>query len=393
MIWYVRRGEREIGPLGEDSLRALVGTGQVTSDTLLWRAGLPDWTAAAALPGVLGPRAAAPALHPPENVADSTAAAAPRAGTTPFELARPWRRYWARYVDIGISMLLVSVLLGAIWPGLFSSYDAPAGQKWQWTPLLFVLPLAMAMDTLIYWALGNTPGKAIAGIRLLEEGGRRPLRALAHLGRNFGVYGFGLGLGFGPATLITLIYGYLRATAAKVSIWDRYSHSRAYVFSNAPMRTWATAAIYILAVAALMTLGLHGRHERERYAIARTPTPVLQQELTQAANRVNAGVPRMIDKITRLDGAHAGPGTLFTYEYSLINVRASLLSPTTLETFRWRLSADVLRGVCGGAALQPLLRAGAVIRFDYRDLDGQELLLASVSSADCARATAASTAR
>jgi hypothetical protein len=378
MIWYVHRGEREIGPLGEDSLRALVGTGQVTADTPLWREGLPGWTAAAALPGVLGPRAAAPAL---------------RAGTTPYELARPWRRYWARYLDIGISVLLVAVLLDAIWPTLFTSYDALAGQKWKWTPLLLLLPVAMVMDTLIYWALGNTPGKAIAGIRVLEEGGRRPLRALAHLGRNFGVYGFGLGLGFAPATLITLIYSYLRARAAKVSIWDRYSHSRAYAFSSAAVRTWATAAIYILAIVALMTLGLRGRHDRERYAIARTPIPILQQELTQAANRVNAGVPRMIDKITRLDGAHAGPGTLFTYEYSLTNIRASLLPAMALETFRWRLSADVRQGVCGGAALRPLLRAGAVIRFDYRDLDGRELLLASVSSADCARAAAASTAR
>jgi hypothetical protein len=377
MIWYVRRGERELGPLGEDSLRALVGTGQVTADTPLWREGLPGWTAAAALPGVLGPRAAA----------------APRAGATPFELARPWRRYWARYLDIGVSLLLVSVLLEAIRPSLFSSYSALVGQKWKWTPLLFLLPLAMAMDTLIYWALGNTPGKAIAGIRVLEEHGRRRLRALAHLGRNFGVYGFGLGLGFAPATLITLIYSYLRAGGAKVSIWDRYSHSRAYAFSSAPVRTWATAAVYLLAISALMALGLHARRDRERYAIARTPIPILQQELTQAANRVNAGVPRMIDKITRLDGARAGPGTLFTYEYSLINIRVSLLPPAALETFRWRLSADVRQGVCGGTALQPLLRAGAVIRFDYRDLDGQELLLASVSNADCAPATAASTAR
>lgn len=60
MKWYVRRGEREIGPLGEEALRALVGTGQITPDTQLWREGLPGWTEAAALPGVLGPRAAAP---------------------------------------------------------------------------------------------------------------------------------------------------------------------------------------------------------------------------------------------------------------------------------------------------------------------------------------------
>lgn len=219
MIWYVRRGERELGPLGDDALRALVGTGQVTPDTPLWREGLPAWTAAAALPGVLGPRAA-------------VAPTAPRAAITP-----------------------------------------------------------------LYWAM---------------------------------------------------------------------------------------AGIFLLAVAALLALRLHGQRERARYDIARAPIPNLRQELTQAANGVNASTPRMIDDITRLDGAHAGPGTLFTYDYTLTNIRASLLSPASLESLRRRLSADVLQAGCRGAALQPLLRIGAVIRFHYRDLDGQELILASVSSADCA---------
>lgn len=220
MIWYVRRGEREIGPLGEDALRALVGTGQVTPDTLLWSEGLPGWTAAGTLPGVLGPRAAA----------------------------------------------------------------APAA----------------------------------------------------------------------PRAVIKPLY-------------------------------WATAGILLLAVAAVFALRWNGQHDERRDDAARRPIPVLQQELTQAANGVNASTPRMIDSITRLDGANAGPGTLFTYDYTLTNIRASLLSRASLETLRRRLSAEVRQTVCLGAALQPLLRAGAVIRFHYRDQDGQELAFASVSSADCAK--------
>ena len=227
MIWYVRRGACELGPLGEDALRALVGTGQVTADTPLWREGLAGWTAAGALPGVLGPR--------------GTATPAPRAG-------------------------------------------------------------------------------------------------------------------------IRSVY-------------------------------WVTAGIVLAAAAALLALSLHGQHDRTRYTIARAPVGTLQQDLTQAANGVNASTPRMIDNITRLDGAQAGPGTLFTYEYSLTNISASLLSPAALATLRQRLSADVRQTVCSGVVLQPLLRIGAVIRFDYRDRDGQELTLASVSSADCAHVTATSAAR
>jgi hypothetical protein len=234
MIWYVRRGDREIGPLGEDALRALVGTGQVIADTPLWREGLRGWTAAATLAGVLGPKAAAsPGSQPPGSVADSTQAqAAPRASIKPLY--------------------------------------------------------------------------------------------------------------------------------------------------------WVTAGICLIGVAALLALQLQGQHGRARFTAARTPISSLQQELTRAANGVNASTPRMIDNITRLDGARAGPGTLFTYEYTLTNISASVLSPASLETLQRRLSVDVRQTVCSEAALQPLLRVGAVVRFHYSDRDGQELAIASVSNADCA---------
>lgn len=359
MSWYVRRGEHEIGPLGEDALRALVGTGQVSADTPLWRAGLSGWTAARLLPGVLGPRSAlqlAPAL------------------------ATPWRRYWARSFDLLVSSFLAAVLLGAIRPSLLAHVRAMTGQGW--IIVLLLLPLAFTMDALIHWTLGNTPGKALAGIKVLREG-ERAVGAAAYLGRNFGVYVFGLGLGLPLISLLTLLHGYRRAVAAETSIWDRLSGSRAYAHSGAPGRTWVTAAAYVLAITTLVALGLHAQHNRSRYAAARVPTPVLEQELTQAANGVNASSPHMVDAITRLDGADAGPGALFTYDYTLTNIRVSSLSATALQTLRWRLSAHVRRAACAGTALKPMFRAGAAVRFHYRDRDGRELALVSVSSADC----------
>ena len=368
MSWYVRRGEYEIGPLGEDALRALVGTGQVIHDTQLWREGLSHWTAASALPGVLGPRAAvllAPSV----------------AGAAPLELATPWRRYWARSVDLTVSSLLVGVLAAAIRPSLVPPLSAPAGGEW--VILLFLLPLAFTMDAGIFWAMGNTPGKAIAGIRVLQEGGAHPLRALAYLGRNLGVYVFGLGLGLPLISLFTLVHGYRRAAAGEALIWDRLCGSRVYAHSAAEMRTWLTAGVYVIGATALFALGLSSQQNRSRYIPTRAPAVILQQELQQAANRVNASSPRMIDAMTRLDGAYAGPGSLFTYDYTLTNIRVSLLAPATLQTVRWRLSANVRQAVCAGSALQPMLRAGASVRFYYRDEIGQELALVSVSSADC----------
>lgn len=362
MSWYVRRGDREIGPLGEDALRALVGTGQITVDTQLRREGLSDWTAAFALPGILGPRAAAP---------------------TPYDTAPPWRRYWARSLDIIVGFGLASCLFGAIWSSLFARVNELTGHEW--VVLLLLLPAALALDTLIYWGLGNTPGKAIAGIKVLAEGGRRPLSARAYLGRNFGVYVFGLGLGLPFITLVTLIYGYRRAAAGKESIWERFSGSRVYVLSGAALRTGVTAGSYLVVLGAVFALGQLEQHKEARYTATHATAPILRQELTQAANGVNASVPRMIDNITRLDGARAGPGPLFTYEYTLTNMRVSPLAPSALAMLRRRLSAHVRRAVCRGNALQPMLLLGVTVRFDYHDRDGRELAMASVSRADCGK--------
>lgn len=385
MSWYVRRGEREIGPLGEEALRALVGTGQITHDTPLWREGLPHWTAASALPGVLGPRAAAPFVPGPQPAgslaADSIRPAVLGAGGAVPELAAPWRRYWALSADLAVSSFLVAVFIAALRPGLFRQFNATPAQEW--TFLLLLLPLALAMDALIHWALGNTPGKAIAGIKVMQEGGAQALGPAAYLRRNLGLYVFGLGLGLPLISLCTLAYGYRRAAAGEVATWDRLAGSRAYTLAPAQVRTWVAASVYLLGGAALFAIGLGTEHKRSRYAPAHPPAPILQQELTQAANSVNASGPRMIDKITRLEGAHAGPGSLFTYEYTLTNIAVSLLSPSTLQTLRWRLSEHVRQAACGGTALKPLLRTGATVRFNYRGRDGRELALVSVSSADC----------
>lgn len=384
MSWYVRHGEREIGPLGEEALRALVGTGQIVHDTPVWREGLATWTAASALPGVLGPRAALPPAPSGQPASAATsdatrpAAASPVTGATPLELATPWRRYWARSLDLFASSLVVGVLIAAIRPTLLMRLGTPAGGEW--VVVLLLLPFASAMDAWVYWAMGNTPGKAIAGIKVLQEGGAQPLPVLTYLGRNLQVYVFGLGLGLPLISLFTLIYGYRRAAATEVSIWDRLCGSRAYALSPAPLRTCVAAGVCVIGVSAFLALGL--QQDRSRYVAARAPAVILQQELQQAANRVNASSPRMIDAMTRLDGAYAGPGSLFTYDYTLTDIRASSLAPTTLQTLRWRLSAHVREAGCGNA-LKPMLRSGVSLRFHYRDEDGQELALVLVSSADC----------
>ena len=50
--WFYEAGGREVGPVTADELRQLVGRGQITPATLVWRAGLPDWQAAREVDGL-----------------------------------------------------------------------------------------------------------------------------------------------------------------------------------------------------------------------------------------------------------------------------------------------------------------------------------------------------
>jgi hypothetical protein len=278
-------------------------------------------------------------------------------------------------------MFVVAVMIGAIRPSLIGQLNSTVGARW--VVLLLLLPLALVLDAGLYWALGNTPGKALAGIKALAQGGSHMLSAPVYLGRNFAVYFFGLGLGLPLVSLFTLIYGYVHAEAGEMSTWDRLCRSRVYALADGPLRTWLAAGLYVLAGIGVVALGVHAQHRQSTYAATHAPAPILQQELIQAANGVNATAPKMIDRITRLDGARVGPGTLFTYEYTLTNMRLRELSPVILASLRWRLSAHVRQAVCSGTALKPMLATGTTVRFHYRDRDGQDLVLVSVSSADC----------
>jgi RsiW-degrading membrane proteinase PrsW (M82 family) len=62
--WYWHDGSRQHGPCTVPELRALAAEGTLGGDTLVWREGLPEWQAAAAIPGLLIKQDAVAARRP-----------------------------------------------------------------------------------------------------------------------------------------------------------------------------------------------------------------------------------------------------------------------------------------------------------------------------------------
>jgi len=53
--WFHIEGDQRRGPVALDAMRQLVAEGAVTSDTLVWADGMPDWTPARKVPAVVPP--------------------------------------------------------------------------------------------------------------------------------------------------------------------------------------------------------------------------------------------------------------------------------------------------------------------------------------------------
>ena len=435
MTWYVRTTNREFGPLSEQALRAIAATGQIDVKTLVRRSVTEEWVSVATVPGILPPasrlavpsaprveaplallpdppRAAAPtppaepplALlpDPPPAVAPAprpASALRPLSAPPPaapaltleglpipveVDIATPWRRFWARWLDVILGACLIGFMLGTVRPSFYQpgGFGAAHSQLFGW----LVMPIVMLLDALIYALFGNTAGKAIAGIAVRDEssGGRLPF--FVYLKRNFELYFLGLGTAFPIASLFTLYGSFRKADSGELLSWDLSADSRVIARSVNPVRTWVVAVVYIALVAGLTQLGtVEQRVFARRQATNADHRKFAEKQLQEAADSLNQNAPRMIDAQTRLDRAELGAGLVFTYEYTLVNQRIAGLAPESLERFQRQIRQRLNKLACEEHKLDSLLRLATAVKYVYRDRDGTTVATAVMTSADCLR--------
>ena len=363
MSWYVRTAEREIGPLSEEALRAIAATGQIGADALVCRSGTAEWTTAEAA-GLL--------LFPVESPAHQS-----NDDPGPETIATPWRRFWARLLDLLLGSVLIGLIVGALRPSLVAEHEALLN--------LLAIPGALLIDGLVYAAFGTTPGKAVAGIRVVVDGSGQRLTLRVYLKRNFEVYLFGIGLGIPIISLITLIVSYRRIAREQFSSWDLYAESRVIARSTSWVRTSIVAAIYLASFAALMLLEAYDRENAAKRASETRKIEMRnrsEQQLQGMADAINKDGARMVRPDTRFDDARAGPGLTFTYDYSMTALRRSKLSAQELEQFENGEQKRLFSAACGGR-LAYMLGIATTLRAHYLDRDGSDLGTAEVTRADC----------
>jgi uncharacterized RDD family membrane protein YckC len=216
MYWYWVENNAQQGPVGDAELQAMIDSGRIGPDTLVWRDGFANWIPwreAAARPTPPPPAAPPPAAPLPADAETCTQChrVFPKDDLMRFENERVcadckplyvqrlkegvqpstqlayagfWIRALASLIDFGINYLFglgVTMLAGKAGVARASTFSA-----WNAATCglqLFLALAGMAYDVLFVGALGATPGKLALKLRIVRPDGGR-----ISYGRAFGRY-------------------------------------------------------------------------------------------------------------------------------------------------------------------------------------------------------------
>jgi uncharacterized RDD family membrane protein YckC len=276
--WYYLNENSEIEGPCQLSQLALVLRGTPSGlNTLIWTEGMSDWEPAAASPEILRrlnvplpPRRSAPINKPSESDyrLDQQQPEAParfipsrlveldgdkEAADSLSDTLHPWRRFFARQIDLWFFVAAFFLILGVVANGSSPSLDklfennAIAG-------ILSVL-LLIPIEAFLLGMFGTTLGKALYGISVHQQSGE-PLKLGQSVWRSFAVAFRGMAIGVPLLNLFTLYSAYKSLLKDGATSWDKerdfaVQHSRLGFFRiGLLVLVWSgIAALFVLGAA------------------------------------------------------------------------------------------------------------------------------------------------
>ena len=177
--WYAKKDKKPCS-CEEKDLTRLIQNGKIGSKTMLWKDGMESWLP---LDEINELREVLPPPLPPKVSSDPLT----------YPMASRWSRFFARTLDIWWEGLAVAIIVGvsnAVEARFFSSINIlgfssnPIISKHPIILGMIILPFALFLDALVYKVAGNTPGKALLGLKVGLPNAS-PLRFGQYLHRNF----------------------------------------------------------------------------------------------------------------------------------------------------------------------------------------------------------------
>ncbi len=133
----------------------------------------------------------------------------------------PWRRLFARTVDICTAGLVLFMLLLFVFSATMPEQAADFAKAIE-NPIIASVVLYLIWlpaEALLISLFGTTPAKWLFGIRVAHPGGNL-LSFAAALNRSFLVFVQGVGFGIPFVALFTQLFAYRRLTKTGTTLWD-----------------------------------------------------------------------------------------------------------------------------------------------------------------------------
>jgi uncharacterized RDD family membrane protein YckC len=222
-FYFLDRNSHSIGPFSREDLLAHLEENHYTSDTLVWHNGMPDWVTLSSFDGSSFSQGIGASAAQIRSVSPTTPAS-----TEAYSLSSPapWRRWFARFVDITIFGNAV-FLLTMIGTAMISPDALQVISIYTSNPLFdgaILLLVWCPFECLLLAKIGTTPGKRVFGLRVQnKDGSLLPFDRL--LTRYMGMTVYGMGCGIYLVLLFTYILSYRRLMSTRTTRWDEAAES------------------------------------------------------------------------------------------------------------------------------------------------------------------------
>ena len=214
--WWYAKNQKKSGPVESDELMRFLQSGQINPKTLLWKEGMESWLPLDEIDELRRLRTAVPPPLPPRLDPDPLA----------FPLATRWPRFFARILDAWWEVPLVAYGIGVPlvhFSARFSEWiNFPGADRI--FPIL-CLPIALILDASVYRLVGNTPGKALLGLKVGMVNGNT-LSFQQYLSRNFSMWAHGAAFGIPFVNLFTMAQQSARLGKHQQASYDEFTGYR-----------------------------------------------------------------------------------------------------------------------------------------------------------------------
>ena len=228
-FWYYAEGDSSVGPLSLADLRAILSCVSGAGSVFVWRDGFTDWVMARNVPElvthVVKPppvpivrRQTVESVPPPVTAGTPHLTESTEGGSANLH---PWRRYFARMLDLYLFFMIFFVFLGIVFPELFqNTHTRGKSPLNDYGYLILGVGAYVIFEAICLNTVGITFGKFIYGIRIKSKEQDQIAFSIA-LKRSLAVWIRGLGFSVPIITLITLIVAYRTLTKEGQASWDR----------------------------------------------------------------------------------------------------------------------------------------------------------------------------